>query len=404
VFRPSNTTFFFRHSNTQGVADESIFWGQSNWRPVAGRFNVTGGGGGGNPPPPPPGPFCSNVTGMTQGDCEALLTLYAATGGPGWTDAAGWAVTKTPCTWAGITCNGAGRVTSLILNAEPPNPGNLSGSLPAELGNLTGLMTLEITTHDNLTGEIPSTLGNLVNMRDFDLSGNALSGGIPSSLGNMTLVNVEIDLHNNLLTGGLPASFQNLTQLTTLDLGGNNLDDEASLSVLGDMTGLMFIDLRNNAFIGEVPGVIGSLPSLIFLDLSDENNIGQWNSLGSGFGDSGSLATLDMSGNNFTNSVFTELPSVSLTELDLSFNSLTGDVPDGITAISSLESLDLSGNAFNDMEVPNFTTMPGFIPTPPDVIAGELTLIPNTCIGTSNAANAALILAHNPSWVDCNPA
>jgi hypothetical protein len=117
-----------------------------------------------------------------------------------------------------------------------------------------------------------------------------------------------------------------------------------------------------------------------------------------------SLADLDISGNNFTSAAFAEITSIlTLTELDLSFNSLTGDIPDAITGLA-LEALDLSGNAMNDMEVPNFAAMPGFTPTPPDVIAGELTLIPNTCIGTSNPAGAALILAHNPAWVDCNPA
>ena len=108
VFRPSNTTFFFRHSNTQGNADESIFWGQSNMLPVAGTWTV---GGGGTPPTgppaPPPGPFCQTVTGITQGDCEALLTLYGATGGPAWTNKGNWAVSKTPCTdWPGVTCFG----------------------------------------------------------------------------------------------------------------------------------------------------------------------------------------------------------------------------------------------------------------------------------------------------------
>jgi Leucine-rich repeat (LRR) protein len=230
-------------------------------------------------------------------------------------------------------------------------------------------------------------------MRDFDLSGNALSGSIPSSLGNMTQVNVEIDLHNNLLTGGLPASFQNLTQLTTLDLGGNNLNDEASLSVLGDMTGLMFIDLRNNGFSGQVPGIIGTLPSLIFLDLSDENNIGQWNSLESGFGDSVSLATLDMSGNNFTTAVFNELPPF-LTELDLSANSLSGLIPTTIGTLTSLVELDLSANTLSGAvptEITNLTS----------IEVGSLALCPNGALTTAAAPDPVQMFvdARDPLWV-----
>jgi hypothetical protein len=42
MFRPSNTTFYFRHSLTQGVADSQFVWtgAGTNWRPVAGDFTL----------------------------------------------------------------------------------------------------------------------------------------------------------------------------------------------------------------------------------------------------------------------------------------------------------------------------------------------------------------------------
>jgi Leucine-rich repeat (LRR) protein len=114
------------------------------------------------------------------------------------------------------------------------------------------------------------------------------------------------------------------------------------------MTSLQQIDLRNTLFGGEVPGVIGTLPFLLRLDLSNENNTGTWNALGSGFGMSGSLQDLDMSGNNFTSAVFPEVTSIlTLTELDLSFNSLSGVIPTTIGNLLSLTDLDLSANALS---------------------------------------------------------
>jgi len=40
LFRPGNTTFYFRHTNTQGNADSSIFFGQPGWLPVSGVFGL----------------------------------------------------------------------------------------------------------------------------------------------------------------------------------------------------------------------------------------------------------------------------------------------------------------------------------------------------------------------------
>ena len=40
VFRPSDAKFYFRHTNTQGVADSEFFFGEGPWLPVAGVFGL----------------------------------------------------------------------------------------------------------------------------------------------------------------------------------------------------------------------------------------------------------------------------------------------------------------------------------------------------------------------------
>jgi hypothetical protein len=38
VFRPSNTTFYFRFTNTTGIANAQYIWGEPDWLPVSGVF------------------------------------------------------------------------------------------------------------------------------------------------------------------------------------------------------------------------------------------------------------------------------------------------------------------------------------------------------------------------------
>ena len=72
----------------------------------------------------------------------------------------------------GVTCSD-GRVIQLSLHRN-----NLSGTIPAELGGLSALRSLDLSFND-LSGTIPAELGGLSAFRSLDLSFNDLSGTIP---------------------------------------------------------------------------------------------------------------------------------------------------------------------------------------------------------------------------------
>lgn len=150
---------------------------------------------------------CSDtaVTGIPQIECEALVALYNSTDGPNWSDAAtnNWIVKNMPCSWTGVRC-GEGRVT-WIDRADK----NLSGGIPAELGNLRALQ--ELVLHRNqLTGSLPSTLGNLNALTTLLLSENKLGGNLPAGLSNLTSL-TTLWLHSNQFSGTIPDLPSSLT-------------------------------------------------------------------------------------------------------------------------------------------------------------------------------------------------
>lgn len=100
------------------------------------------------------------MTGMAQ-DSLALVALYNATNGPNWANKTNW-LTGPVSTWQSITVT-AGRVTQINLASN-----GLSGTLPAELGNLTNLISLYLNTNQ-LTGSIPAELGQLASLQQLYL-------------------------------------------------------------------------------------------------------------------------------------------------------------------------------------------------------------------------------------------
>ena len=59
----------------------------------------------------------------------------------------------------------------------------MTGEIPAELGGLTNLVGLSLSSNQ-LTGEIPAELGDLTNLVGLYLQGNQLAGCIPAGLRN----------------------------------------------------------------------------------------------------------------------------------------------------------------------------------------------------------------------------
>ena len=169
------------------------------------------------------------------GDCEALLALKDALAGTATLD---WSLDTPIASWDGVTVGGTPRrVTELDLESR-----NLTGVVPAGLGDLTGLERLALT-HNLLTGPIPARLAELVELNRLDLSYNLLSGQIPPEIGRLSNLRFLWILGNGSLTGPIPPE-------------------------LGSLTRLQGLDLRNNALTGHIPWELGELSRLSFLTLS----------------------------------------------------------------------------------------------------------------------------------------
>jgi Leucine-rich repeat (LRR) protein len=102
-----------------------------------------------------------------------------------------------------------------------------------------------------LTGEIPPEIGNLTNLIGLVLSSNQFIGGIPPEIGNLTNL-TGLFLNNNQLTGRIPSEIGNLTNLTNLDLSDNELSEEIPPEI-GNLTNLFQLLLNNNQLMGEIP-------------------------------------------------------------------------------------------------------------------------------------------------------
>jgi hypothetical protein len=142
-----------------------------------------------------------------------------------------------------VTCS-SGLVSSLNLGFN-----SLSGSIPAELGDLRSLTSLYLTY--NSLSDIPAELGNLANLNRLALSNNSLTGNIPAELGNLENL-TSLDLSSNSLSGSIPAELGNLTNLTSLNLGFNSLSGSIPAE-LGDLRSLTSLYLTYNSLTGPMP-------------------------------------------------------------------------------------------------------------------------------------------------------
>ncbi|KAI3970079.1 hypothetical protein MKW92_014557 [Papaver armeniacum] len=200
----------------------------------------------------------------------------------------------------------------------------LSGPIPPRLVKLNAkletldlsfnpLSLVNIPTRTGLIGELPEWLSS-TSLLNLDLSSNMLAGVLPAWIGNMTRLS-SLNISNNGFHSAIPIEFKNLS--IKLDFS-----KDSNLFHYG------YIDLSYNRFVGRIDNIgnLGEMDILETLDLSNNHLEG---SIPESLGKlSRSLSTLKLQRNRFTGGIPSGvLNLLSLAKFDVSYNKLTGKIP-----------------------------------------------------------------------------
>ena len=270
--------------------------------------------------------------------------------------------------WDGITVDGTPRrVVGISLSYE-----RLPGRVPKGLGNLTGLKRVHLDGNE-LGGPVPSELGNLSNLTSLHLDGNELGGPVPSELGNLSSL-TSLRLDGNKLRGTIPAQLGGLSNLTELFVDSNRLTGEipGSFTNLANLTYFRFwgneglctpTDEAFRAWLQAIDYVAGpacdfAADRAVLVKLFDSTDgpnwlrsygwlsdlpMGEWHGVQTD--DEGRVTQLNLSENGLSGQIPAELGNLSnLYWLTLLENQLSGPVPPELGDLSNLEGMFLSQN------------------------------------------------------------
>ncbi|KAB2598437.1 HB04p [Pyrus ussuriensis x Pyrus communis] len=212
-----------------------------------------------------------------------------------------------------------------------------------------------------LTGKVPDCWMNWPSLGFLNLENNHLTGNVPMSMGYLHKLQ-SLHLRNNHLYGELPPSLQNCTRLSTIDLSENGFFGSIPIWIGKSLSGLHVLNLRSNKFEGDIPNEVCYLKSLQILDLAHNKLSGM---IPRCFHNLSALANFSES---FYASSFWGIDEEMVSEnailvtkgiemeytkilgfvkgMDLSCNFMYGEIPEELTGLLALQSLNLSNNRF----------------------------------------------------------
>ncbi|CAI9289802.1 unnamed protein product [Lactuca saligna] len=215
-----------------------------------------------------------------------------------------------------------------------------SGSLSSEIQKFSSITYLDLS-NNHLNGSISEKLWELPRLETLDLSFNNLR--VPSTyhLSNLSYVKY-IDLSSCKLLGPhFPMWIQTLKNLTFLDLSNTGISDIVPMEFwdIGPSQ-LQHLNLSSNNISGKVPDLSSNFAQSSVIDLSSNRFYGPIPNVPS------ALSTLNLSRNKFSGGIafICQIVDGLLEFLDLSHNSLTGQLPDCLWLFKELQVLNLGHN------------------------------------------------------------
>lgn len=209
--------------------------------------------------------------------------------------------------------------------------GGVGGTIPTEIGLLTSLHSLFLFGN-KLEGTIPSELGLLSDtlFADLHLGGNPLEGTLPSQIGSLSKLD-RLLLVKTGVSGTIPTQLAKMERLRRLSMFANRLTGSlpSALSALQNVDRML---LHNNQLSGRLPSQLGTMVASQVILLENNRFSG---SIPSELGLLTNLGRLSLRQNQFSGALPTELSLLagsagSLYELDVSDNTLSGKVADGL--------------------------------------------------------------------------
>jgi len=287
------------------------------------------------------------------------------------------------CEWDYIVCDDSEEVIALeMLAGDAPK---LRGTLPAEIGLLTKLEQLVITTGDQavaaearknkqalleskfgfsledaenrqdemvndtstsdnstsagdsdlISGIMPSEIGLLVALQTLQVTNQALGGTIPLEVGNLPSL-VHFDVSNNQFYDTLPRQLGSLSLLKELNLGSNMFQAKMKKGMFNQENGmkqsLEALYLNNNQLIGEVPAELGLLTGITTGLFLHNNRL--TGTLPPELSALKMMKVLRVENNKFTGAISSDYESwAEIEEFQVQANGLTGVVPEELCRI-----------------------------------------------------------------------
>ncbi|CAL4987422.1 unnamed protein product [Urochloa decumbens] len=224
---------------------------------------------------------------------------------------------------------------------------NIHGSLPNWIGKLTSLVVLDLS-QNNLTGPLPVTIGHLASLHTLDVAGNHLTGHVPVEISMLTNL-TNFDLSHNELGGVIREQhFDTLKKLKYIDLSSNSLKVDISTKWRPPFR-LWYADFSTCQMGPAFPAWLQWMVDIKELHISStgiRGRIPHW------FSSAFSKAIfLNVSKNQLNGGLPANLEMMSVVNLDLNSNQLTGHVP---SFPKNLTTMDISMNLLSGPLPANF--------------------------------------------------